>query len=77
LYINFISARDGKVELYTGIDILVTKVSSSEELVEFMNTTSLDFSRAYASSSMDHASEYGFGSNGMAWNIIENALETV
>jgi len=26
---------------------------------------------------MDFASEYGFGSDGMAWNLVENALETV
>ncbi len=76
MFVNFIAAKDGKIELYTGIDILLGKFSSSEDLVEFMKTTPLDFSRAYASSSMNHASEYGFGSDGMAWNIVETALET-
>jgi hypothetical protein len=76
MFVNFLAARDGKVELYTGIDMLLGKFSSTEELVEFMKTTPLDFSRAYASSSMDFASEYGFDSDGMAWNLIECALET-
>ena len=76
MIVNFIAAKDGKIELYTGIDILLGKFSSTKDLVEFMKTTPLDFSRAYASSSMDFASEYGFGSDGMAWNIVENALET-
>jgi len=75
--IDFLNAKDGKVELYSGFKNLVATVGSVDEMVAAIRSLKLDFSGAYASSSMDFASEYGFGSDGMAWNLVENALETV
>jgi hypothetical protein len=75
--VTFLSAKDGKVELYSGVDNLVAVAGSAEILAATIRELKLDLSDAYASSSMDFASEYGFGSDGMAWNMVECALETV
>ena len=73
--VTFLNAKNGKVELYSGIDNLIAVAGDSEVLAATIRELNLDFSEAYASSSMDHANEYGFPFRSAAWSIVENALE--
>lgn len=75
MQVTFISANNGKIELYNGVDALITACSTAEDLATVIRTWNLDFSNAYASSSMDFASEYGFGTDDEARNVLMTALE--
>lgn len=75
MQVEFISANDGKIELYSDVDTLITSCSTAEDLATAIRTWNLDFSNTYASSSMDFASEYGFSNNDEARNILMTALE--
>jgi len=73
--VTFISANDGKIELYNSVDTLITACSTVEDLVTVIRTWNLDFSGAYGSSSLDFSSEYGFPTDSAAYEMLTTALE--
>ena len=72
--INFVTARNGKIELMSDKTVVVSSVDV-EELTNVMYDHGLADS-VYHSSSMDFASEDGFENDGDAWVIFEEALKT-
>lgn len=75
MFVTFLNANDGAVEATTSFGLKMT-FRTAEELAKATKELGLNFSQCYSSSSMDFASEYGFGSDGDAWNLVEVALET-
>ena len=71
--INFITARNGKIELMSDKTVVVSSVDV-EELTNVMYDHGLADS-VYHSSSMDFASEDGFENDGDAWVIFDEALK--
>ena len=72
--IDFVSARDGKLELHVG-----DKVKSSANpiiLADIMSKYGFD-DVVMASSSMDFASENGFKKDGDARKLYNNALSLI
>ena len=72
--INFISARDGKLELHVG-----DKVKSSANpiiLADIMSKYGFD-DVVMASSSMDYASEDGFRTDDGAKKLYQNAINLI
>ena len=72
--INFVTARNGKIELMSDKTVVVSSVDV-EELTNTMYDHGLADS-VYHSSSMDFASEDGFENDGDAWVIFDEALKT-
>ena len=72
--INFVTARNGKIELMSDKTVVVSSVDV-EELTNVMYDHGLADS-VYHSSSMDFASEDGFENDGDAWVIFDEALKT-
>ena len=72
--INFVTARNGKIELMSDKTVVVSSVDV-EELTNVMDDHGLADS-VYHSSSMDFASEDGFENDGDAWVIFDEALKT-
>lgn len=72
--IDFIYADGGKVCLGSGSEMVVA-CDNSEDLAAAIRILNLDLSGAFASSSMDFASEYGFTTNDGAYDILFNAVE--
>ena len=72
--INFVTARNGKIELMSDKTVVVASVDV-EELTNVMYDHGLADS-VYHSSSMDFASEDGFENDGDAWVIFDEALKT-
>jgi len=69
--IDFVSARDGKLELHMG-----DKIKSSADpiiLADIMSKHGFD-DTVMASSSMDFASEYGFKTDDGAKKLYQNAM---
>jgi hypothetical protein len=73
--VNFISANDGKIELYDSVDNLIIASGDYLELAVAINGLNLDLTNAYASSSMDFADEYGFATHSGAYDLLTMALE--
>jgi len=74
---KFLNAKDGTVEV-TMDNNDVHVFTTSEEMAEFIRESGMDvLEDVYASSSMDFASEYGFQTDSGAWEMVENALESV
>lgn len=71
--INFVTARNGKIELMSDKTVVVSSVDV-EELTNTMYDHGLADS-VYHSSSMDFASEDGFENDGDAWVIFDEALK--
>lgn len=75
--VKFVKAKDGTVEI-TMDNETVHVFTSSQEVADFCSQypygTDL-FGNAYASSSMDFASEYGFQTDNGAWEMLEAGLE--
>ena len=71
--INFVTARNGKIELMSDKTVVVSSVDV-EELTNVMYDHGLA-DRVYHSSSMDFASEDGFENDGDAWVIFDEALK--
>ena len=71
--INFVTARNGKIELMSDKTVVVSSVDV-EELTNVMYDHGLADS-VYHSSSMDFASEDGFENDGDAWGIFDEALK--
>ncbi len=71
--INFVTARNGKIELMSDKTVVVSSVDV-EELTNVMYDHGLADS-VYHSSSMDFASEDGFENDGDAWVIFDEALK--
>ena len=71
--INFVTARNGKIELMSDKTVVVSSVDV-EELTNVMYDHGLADS-VYNSSSMDFASEDGFENDGDAWVIFDEALK--
>ena len=71
--INFVTARNGKIELMSDKTVVVCSVDV-EELTNVMYDHGLADS-VYHSSSMDFASEDGFENDGDAWVIFDEALK--
>ena len=72
--INFVSARDGKLELHVG-----DKVKSSANpiiLADIMSKYGFD-DVVMASSSMDFAKENGFRTNNGAKKLYQNAINLI
>lgn len=74
MQIDFISAVDGKVCLYSGSELIVAS-ANSVELANAIRNQALDLGDAYCSSSMDFADEYGFLYPSEAVVVLTNALE--
>jgi hypothetical protein len=76
--INFIAARDGKLELsYYEMGVRKTKASENPIiLAEIMKKHGFD-DNVMASSSMDFASENGFRTDDGAKNLYQNALNLI
>ena len=72
--INFVTAKNGKIELMSDKTVVVSSVDV-EELTNTMYDHGLADS-VYHSSSMDFASEDGFENDGDAWVIFDAALKT-
>ncbi len=72
--INFVTAKDGKIELHAE-HVVVASSCSSEELAKEMEYHGLADSGVYHSSSMDFASEDGFANDGDAWEIFDDAIK--
>ena len=72
--INFVTAKNGKIELMSDKTVVVSSVDV-EELTNTMYDHGLADS-VYHSSSMDFASEDGFENDGDAWVIFDEALKT-
>ena len=75
--VRFIAANNGALELYRDVEDLIIASSDSLELAVAIQGLGLDFSEAYASSSMDFASEYGFLNDSAAYDLLTQALERV
>lgn len=71
--INFVTAKNGKIELMSDKTVVVSSVDV-EELTNVMYDHGLADS-VYHSSSMDFASEDGFENDGDAWVIFDEALK--
>ena len=71
--INFVTARNGKIELMSDKTVVVSSVDV-EELTNVMYDHGLADS-VYHSSSMDFASEDGFENDGDAWVIFDEAVK--
>ena len=71
--INFVPAKNGKIELMSDKTVVVSSVDV-EELTNTMYDHGLADS-VYHSSSMDFASEDGFENDGDAWVIFDEALK--
>ena len=71
--INFVTAKNGKIELMSDKTVVVSSVDV-EELTNTMTDHGLADS-VYHSSSMDFASEDGFENDGDAWVIFDEALK--
>jgi len=71
--INFVTARNGKIELMSDKTVVVSSVDV-EELTNTMYDHGLA-DQVYHSSSMDFASEDGFENDGDAWVIFDEALK--
>ena len=71
--INFVTDRNGKIELMSDKTVVVSSVDV-EELTNVMYDHGLADS-VYHSSSMDFASEDGFENDGDAWVIFDEALK--
>ena len=71
--INFVTAKNGKIELMSDKTVVVSSVDV-EELTKTMYDHGLADS-VYHSSSMDFASEDGFENDGDAWVIFDEALK--
>ena len=76
--INFVSARDGKLQLHY-YEMGVEKIKASENpiiLADIMKKHGFE-DTVMASSSMDFAKEYGFRSHDGAKNLYKNALNLI
>ena len=76
--INFVSARDGKIQLHY-YEMGVEKIKASENpiiLAEVMKKHGFE-DTVMASSSMDYASEDGFRTDDGAKNLYNNALSLI
>tara|TARA_Y100000004_G_scaffold122005_1_gene137155 strand:- start:77 stop:370 length:294 start_codon:yes stop_codon:yes gene_type:complete len=76
--INFVSARDGKLQLHY-YEMGVEKIKASENpiiLAEVMRKHGFE-DTVMASSSMDYASEDGFRTDDGAKNLYKNALNLI
>ena len=77
--VKFLNASNGTVEI-TMDNGTVHVFTSSQEVADFASQypygTDL-FGHAYASSSMDFASEYGFQTDSGAWDMVEAGLDLV
>ena len=71
--INFVTAKNGKIELMSDKTVVVSSVDV-EELTNTMTDHGLA-DQVYHSSSMDFASEDGFENDGDAWVIFDEALK--
>ena len=71
--INFVTAKNGKIELMSDKTVVVSSVDV-EELTKTMYDHGLA-DQVYHSSSMDFASEDGFENDGDAWVIFDEALK--
>ncbi len=71
--VTFISADEGKIKLFGGLDDLIIESGDVNELAEALKT--LDLRDAAASSSMDFADEYGFATHSGAYDLLTAALE--
>ena len=71
--INFVTAKNGKIELMSDKTVVVSSVDV-EELTKVMYDHGLA-DQVYHSSSMDFASEDGFENDGDAWVIFDEALK--
>jgi len=71
--VTFISADEGKIKLFGGLDDLIIESGDVNELAEALKT--LDLRDAAASSSMDFADEYGFDTHHGAYDLLTAALE--
>ena len=71
--INFVTAKNGKIELMSDKTVVVSSVDV-EELTNTMADHGLA-DQVYHSSSMDFASEDGFENDGDAWVIFDEALK--
>lgn len=71
--INFVTAKNGKIELMSDKTVVVSSVDV-EELTNTMYDHGLA-DQVYHSSSMDFASEDGFENDGDAWVIFDEALK--
>ena len=71
--INFVTAKNGKIELMSDKTVVVSSVDV-EELTNTMYDHGLADS-VYHSSSMDFASEDGFENDGDAWFIFDDAVK--
>ena len=74
MVINYISAVDGRVCLYSGSELMVGS-NDPEILADMIRKMGLEFGYAYASSSMHFASEYGFQNDTDAFEILNKAAE--
>ena len=73
--VTFISANEGKLELYSGLDQLIVTSDDAMELAVVMDSLDLDLSGAAGSSSLDFADEYGFATSHGALDLLTQALE--
>ena len=79
--INFISARDGKLELHmndmnSSMECTVKSSANPIILADIMSKYGFD-DVVMASSSMDFANEYGFKSHDGAKKLYQNALNLI
>ena len=72
----FLDADSGMISVSVG-DVTVGTAATSRELVELFKAVGLDTEQdnLYGSSSIDWASEYGFGSDLGAQELIDAALD--
>lgn len=72
--VKFLNAKDGTIEV-TMDNNDVHIFTSGNDVFEFINEYGENvFEDAYASSSMDFASEYGFQTDSGAWEMIEAGI---
>ena len=75
---TFLAAKDGKIvitlENTEGLEPARTIEVESSDDIAFLKDL-VDFSDAFASSSMDFANEYGFPYPSAAWDMLERGLE--
>jgi len=69
---KFLAAKDGKIVITLEGDNQI-EVDSSDDIAFLKDL--VDFSEAFASSSMDFANEYGFPYPSAAWDMLERGLE--
>ena len=79
--INFVSARDGKLELHmndmnSSMECTVKSSANPIILADIMSKYGFD-DVVMASSSMDFANEYGFKSHDGAKKLYQNALNLI